>query len=481
MSHAAVDGKGGPQPDAINATGRRGIFVRLPGVRSGRYLLLPAAALAVVLAVQVFNVGRQAPVAPAAVDVSVPDPGQVAPPADGVPLGGVDTTDTDRRIAFWRGRLQTQGDAATSYQILGDLLAQRGRETGDLNDITASEDAYRSALKLAPTDAPSMAGLARTLSTLHEFPEATTQALDTIQVDPTALSAVGVLFDASLELGRIDDATDALNVLEKRAPGAAVQVRKARLDFLRGDSSGAIALSRESLDDSTNEGVGGEQLAFYQYALGEYEFLAGRLQDAGAAWDAAVSDLPGYPLALYGQARVAFSSADLPTAIARMRQAVAVVPRPDLLAYLGDLYAVSGDRANAEKQYQTVDFIAGLGTTAGQVYNREYALFLANHHRNTALAVQLTSTELQQRKDVYGYDAYAWALYSDGRASAALDPMRRALAMGTQDARLLYHAGMIELADGLADQGRAHLGAALQLGLGYDPLGQAAAKQALGR
>ena len=65
------------------------------------------------------------------------------------------------------------------------------------------------------------------------------------------------------------------------------------------------------------------------------------------------------------------------------------------------------------------------------------------------------------------------------RPEAALAPAQQALALGTPDPRLLYHAGMIELAVGRAADGRAHLQAALQLNPAFDPLGATAAKAAL--
>ena len=55
------------------------------------------------------------------------------------------------------------------------------------------------------------------------------------------------------------------------------------------------------------------------------------------------------------------------------------------------------------------------------------------------------------------------------------------MSLGTQDPKLLYHLGMIELAVGRTADGQAHLRAALALNPAFDPLGAAAARQALGR
>jgi tetratricopeptide (TPR) repeat protein len=95
--------------------------------------------------------------------------------------------------------------------------------------------------------------------------------------------------------------------------------------------------------------------------------------------------------------------------------------------------------------------------------------------------VQIAAGELELRKDVYGYDALAWALYSNGQAAEALPSARQAIALDTQDARLFYHLGMIELATGHLADGQGHLRAALALNPAFDPLGAADARKALGR
>jgi hypothetical protein len=104
------------------------------------------------------------------------------------------------------------------------------------------------------------------------------------------------------------------------------------------------------------------------------------------------------------------------------------------------------------------------------VYDREYVNFLGDHGRDTATAIDLATSELVARKDVYGYDALAWAQHAAGNDSDALTNARLALASGTQDARLLIHAGLIELANGLTAEGQAHLDAGLALNPSFSPL-----------
>jgi hypothetical protein len=156
-----------------------------------------------------------------------------------------------------------------------------------------------------------------------------------------------------------------------------------------------------------------------------------------------------------------------------------VAPQPDALTALGDLYALRGDQHSADEQYATVELIARLAALNQQIYNRQLALFSINHDRDQASALTLATTELEQRKDIYGWDAYAWALLANGRATDADAAEENALALGTQDALLFYHAGVIAQAVGDAARARAMLTGALALPGALDPLAAANAQAAL--
>ena len=123
--------------------------------------------------------------------------------------------------------------------------------------------------------------------------------------------------------------------------------------------------------------------------------------------------------------------------------------------------------------------IAQLAGEAANVYDRALSLYLANHGLEPARALSLAQNELTARKDVYGYDAAAWALLAAGQASDADAMMAKALAFGTRDAKLLYHAGMIAAAVG--DRGRAidALRASLALDPSFDAFQAERARQTL--
>jgi Tfp pilus assembly protein PilF len=114
-----------------------------------------------------------------------------------------------------------------------------------------------------------------------------------------------------------------------------------------------------------------------------------------------------------------------------------------------------------------------------QVYNRLLASYEADHGQSIDEAVQLTHDELTVRHDVYGYDAYAWALYRTGRYDDAKAASVKALSQGTVDAKLWYHAGLIDKARNDQARARQELGRALAISPKFDPLQSRQAELAL--
>ena len=70
---------------------------------------------------------------------------------------------------------------------------------------------------------------------------------------------------------------------------------------------------------------------------------------------------------------------------------------------------------------------------------------------------------LAARPSIYAHDALAWALYRAGEYEEAWREIDLALRLGTRDAMLHFHAGMIARARGDEPAAREHLGAALRI------------------
>ncbi len=132
-------------------------------------------------------------------------------------------------------------------------------------------------------------------------------------------------------------------------------------------------------------------------------------------------------------------------AIAAGEQAIATSLDPATLGVLSDAYAAIGDSAKSDEYARALD-VAVLKQPGA--YHRAWSLFLLDHHRHVAGVYRKVLVELRTRRDIYGYDLLAWALHAQGRDVEAKAAMAHALAQGTRDAQLFYHAAVIERALG---------------------------------
>jgi tetratricopeptide (TPR) repeat protein len=199
---------------------------------------------------------------------------------------------------------------------------------------------------------------------------------------------------------------------------------------------------------------------WYQVRLGELHFNAGRLEQAAKHYEAARKILPKSAPALAGLAQVRAAHGNCEEAIALYREAIQVNPDCAMLAALADLYTKMGNQEMAHILHAKLDRTAALREDA---YNRELAIYYANHDQKLPLALELARKDFATRQDIYAYDALAWALYKNDLVEDAAKAMTEALRLGTQDATFFYHAGMIHHRQGHKDEARRYLERALAL------------------
>jgi len=452
-----------------------------PRRRQLRPIVVLVASLAVIGGSYVASAMMARPPAPAAAGDVVDRPAQppaAIPPAGGPPPAG-SLAQLDHSIGIWVANITAEPKDFLSATNLALVYEARARLTGDIADYQRARDAAERALTIVPTDSASRALHARLLQTMHDFPGALAEATAIVRDDPTQLAALATMGDAELELGDVKGATAAFDSLERQAPGAPVTARLSRLAFITGDTGAALSLAKRAYSEAQAAGATGPALGWYAYVVGTVSLSTGAPADALASFQTAMAAWPDSFLVLGGMARAEAALGDDDAAIATLQQAIAIAPQPDSLAILGDLYALRGDTKLANEQYATVEAIGHLAALNVEVYNRQLVLFSVNHDRDAAQALTMAEQELAVRKDAYGYDADAWALLANGRPTDADVAMRQALAFGTKDALLSYHAGMIAAA--LGDTGRARmlLQAAISTSGGLDPLAASKAAAAL--
>ena len=393
------------------------------------------------------------------------------------PAGRADPAEVERLIRAFEGRIRDHTDVL-DYKFLGRLYLERARSTGDVASYTSAESALVQAVELSP-DAEGQILLGTVRYATHDFAGALELARRVYDRDNSELAALLLVGDAELELGRYAEARAALASLAERLPGSGpVEARLARLAFLDGNAA-AKDLATRARKDAEEEGAFGPSMAWYVHLGAQIAFDSGDYPTALAQEREAVGIAPGYHIAHAGLARALAAEGDTDGAIAEFERAIAAVPLPEYLAALGDLRALRGDERGAEQAYATVEVIAKLSPLERRLYDRQLALFYLDHDRDLAAALDIARAAEASRPDIYGEDTLAWALYKNGRFAEARAASERARKLGTRDARLLYHAGLISLALGERDRGRSELTAALAYSPAFDPLQGARARAAL--
>ncbi len=368
----------------------------------------------------------------------------------------------DNHIAYYERLLRRNPTEARTYYRLGDAFIRKARETGDVAYFLRAEAALRKSLELAPRQAGALRHLAYVFYSRHEFEEAAAQATQAIALDPHDGDAYGILGDAHLEVGRYDAAEAAYRSMMAEGDGLYALARLAGLKSLRGDAHGAIADLQRALATARGDpSYPAESVAWTAWQLGAEHFAIGNVDAAQASYLAALKTHPEYYRALGGLAQVRAAQARYDDAIALYKRALAVIPLPEYAAALGDVYARLGKTDDARKSYQLVEYIGHVNALNRVLYNRELAYFYADHDRQLSRALELARLELTVRKDVYAHDVLAWTLYKNGQTTEALASMTEALKLGTKDAKLFFHAGLIHRAAGHVDVARDYLRRAL--------------------
>lgn len=389
----------------------------------------------------------------------------------------------ERTSRFLEDRVRRDPEDFSAHNKLAAHYLQRQRETGNTEYLDLAFRAARASLQVIPAELNTggLAALAQAEFAAHEFANARDHALQLTQLEPGKSYPYQILGDALLELGDYDEAAAAFQQMEQRGSGVNAETRRARLAILRGEEA---ATAQRHLTNAValllDAGMPHpETVAWCRWQLGEAAFATGNYETAERHYRDALVTFPNYFNALAALGRVRAARSDLAGAIEHYEQVVRRLPDPTFVAALGDLYKLAGRAEEAAKQYALVEQIARLNRLNGELYNRQLALFYADHNIKAEEAYENAKKEYGTRQDIYGADAVAWTALKAGKITEAQARMREALRLGTRDARLFYHAGMLAHALGDKAAARDYLQRALKLNPQFDPLQALVARKTL--
>jgi tetratricopeptide (TPR) repeat protein len=362
----------------------------------------------------------------------------------------------DSNIAFYEGVAKRDPSGGMALGQLALFYMRRARATGDYQDVLRSEVAARRSL--ANRGAHNTRGrqaLAASLLSEHRFGDALGIAQELAERDPSNAAFRASVGEIQMELGHYDDARASFASVSGNASNLSVAPRLARWAELQGHPDSAYRLMNAALLAVIDRrDVPAEQKAWFWLRIGDLQFRRGNIGEAASDYQRGLAAHPDDYRLLTAMAKLEGARHEWQRAIDYGERAVAVSFDPATLGVMSDAYAALGDSAKADELAHAMEIAVSKQATA---YHREWSLFLLNHGLRVTEVLAKTKEELKTRQDIYGYDALAWALHASGRDREARDAMRHALALGTQDAMLFYHASVIDRTLGRHDAAVAEL------------------------
>jgi len=360
----------------------------------------------------------------------------------------------DKEISQIQQRVRDGRNVQLWLERLGWAFVAKARESFDPGFYKLAEQCARCIEEQNPQSQEAMLLRAHVLQNLHRFKESETLAQSLVQQRGLSFD-YGLLGDALMEQGKLTDAVAAYERMMSLKPDLRAYARAAHMRWLKGDLAGAIEAMHLAVGACSQNDP--ESAAWVNTRLATYLFQDGKFNEAEQRCAFALSLQSNYPPALLLKGKMLIGQNRFPEAVEPLQNAAKLNPLPDYQWTLAEALRTTG----REKEASEIE--AQLRNHGSISDPRTLALFLATRHESPETALRLARAELDSRCDVFTHDALAWSLAAAGNLSEAQSEMQRALAEGTKDARLFFHAALIASRVGNAAEAKRWLGKASTL------------------
>ncbi len=347
---------------------------------------------------------------------------------------------TDAEVSKAAAEAAKRPASDDAWVRFGDALMQKGRETADAAYCTRAERAYRKALDINPKRLEALAGLSWVNGVRHEFEASIDWARKALALDPKFTAAYGLIGDAAVEMGDYDKAFEQYQKMLDLRPDLSSYSRSAHLLFVTGDTRRASWLMMKAIEAGSPYG---ENTAWCRSQLALMFYSEGAYVPAEQMLEEGLKKVPQDYRVLAAMGKVKAAEKDYESAIGYYRKSIEIAPQQDVVAALGDLYALTDHPEEAKQQYALVESIAHLNKANGVRGDMLTARFYADHDRNLEEALKMAQDEYQTRKNPYQADTLAWCYYKNGRIEDAKHYIQIALSHKTPEATFYFHKGMI--------------------------------------
>lgn len=353
-------------------------------------------------------------------------------------------SETDKSIARYQQILVNSPEAFSKLEQLGWAYVAKARETRDSGYYTLAEQTALCMTFQQPDRVDTLLLHGHVMHNLHRFDEAEKLARRLVEARGLWMD-YALLGDVLTERGALAGALDAYQHIVSQRPGPQAYIRISQLRWLKGDVDGAEQMMTQAVQSISPRTP--EAAAWARVRLALLLIQTNKLDIADAVLSRALTLQANYAPALHTRGLLMMAQGRMGEAVSVLEQAVRLDPLPEFRWALYEALKATEQSTAASEQ------LSALQRHGASEDARTFALFLATMGDPSETALNLALQELQLREDVFTLDAVAWALSAAGKPGQAMEFSDRALAEGTQHARLFLHAGVIAAQTG--DAGRA--------------------------
>lgn len=375
----------------------------------------------------------------------------------------------DSLIKLYLSKIKENPDDYYNYTKLGASYIQKGREVGGIKLYLNAEEALKKSIELYPDGYAAYVYLGQVSSYRHDFRKTIEYAKKAIELKPEKGIPYGVLGDAYMDLGMYEEAAIAYETASIISSGFYSWSRIAQIKDLTGDTKGAIDVMKDAIGLALRDNLPGENIAWANVMLGSFYHKTGDLEKAEKSYREALQSFKDHYLALEHLAEAYAARGSYQKAARLYERALKINPKPHFYLELGKMYEKLGSPEKSEKLYsEAEERYKDYAESGIRGHSRELVLFYTDRNINLNKALELAKRDWEGTEDIYAYDTLAWAYYKVGNFDKASDAMNKALRLGTKDALLYYHAGMIHYKLGNREEAKRYFDLVLETNPHFD-------------
>lgn len=354
-------------------------------------------------------------------------------------------------LKFWKKKYEKEPNKFPYLSKIAASQSQIFSRTGNIEALIKAEKSLIEANKLSNyKQVGYLRALARNYISQHRFKESLELLQRAETIGEGLKSTQKMLFDVHLELGNYKVAKHYLNEIVDTSDFDYL-IRLSKWSDHRGNLDATIKYMEHAMTIAEASNLPTTKQWVYTN-LADYYGHAGRITDSYKHYLKALQLDPEGAYAKKGIAWIVYSYEENADEALRILNSVTnVYNAPDYYLLKAEIAEFKGDDKLKEAQLKLYKN-AIQNKKYGAMYNKYNALIFAENSKETAKALQIANTEINNRPTPQSYSLLAWTYYNQGDVKDALEIMEKHVVGKTFEPEAMYHLAYIYKANNKLDE-----------------------------